>query len=190
MNRITLVALTFAVLVFAGFAARNNERHDTSLSAGDETAVKTVLNQFADSWNRHDMKAMHDLDTDDVEWINVVGHDWQGKEATFKGHTAIHKGMAAKVDMSIESAKVRLIAPNVAIAVTVLHFTASTDPRFAWTEASKTRASYTVVKRGGDWKIVHFQNTIIDPNAEKFDETQFDSTGFPPPGVDLGNPPR
>jgi hypothetical protein len=47
---------------------------------------------------------------------------------------------------------------------------------------SKSRASFTTVKRDGIWKIAHFQNTVIDPKAENVDETKFDATGFPPPG--------
>jgi hypothetical protein len=29
--------------------------------------VRSVVKEFANTWNRHDMKAMHELDTDDVE---------------------------------------------------------------------------------------------------------------------------
>lgn len=37
-------------------------------------AAREMVDKFADSWNRHDMKAMHDIDTKDVYWINVVDH--------------------------------------------------------------------------------------------------------------------
>ena len=77
------------------------------------------------------MKAMHELNTDDVEWINVVGHQWRGKATVTKGHAAIHKGMAAQTSMSVESATIRSIAPTVAVAVATMHFGASPDPRYA-----------------------------------------------------------
>ena len=66
------------------------------ISADDESAVRALVNEFANTWNRHDMKAMHELDTEDVEWINVVGHYWQGKPTVYKGHVAIHKGSRGK----------------------------------------------------------------------------------------------
>jgi hypothetical protein len=90
--------------------------------------------------------------------------------------------------MSVESATVRSIAPAVAVAVATMHFGASTDPRFPWVLAAKTRGSFTMVKRDGVWKIAHFQNTLIDPKAENDDETKWDATGFPPPGHPLYNP--
>jgi uncharacterized protein (TIGR02246 family) len=185
MNRIVLALA--AVVALTGFAIRDSAMANTlqTLSADDESAVRALVNEFANTWNRHDMKAMHELDTEDVEWVNVVGHHWRGKANVYKGHTAIHKGMCATTTMSVESATIRSIAPNVAIAVATLHFGASTDPHFSWVVANKTRASFTMVKRDGIWKIAHFQNTVIDPKAENDDETKFDATGFPPPGHPL-----
>jgi len=47
--------------------------------------------------------------------------------------------------------------------------------------AVKTRASFTMVKRDGIWKIAHFQNTVIDHKTENDDVPKWDATGFPPP---------
>ena len=177
MNRIVLAML--AVIALSGCTTNTQP----AFSADDESAVRALVNEFANTWNRHDMKAMHELDTEDVEWINVVGHYWRGKATVYKGHVAIHKGMSAKTSVSVESATVRSIAPNVAVAVATMHWGGSLDPRFSsWVLESRSRASFTTVKRDGIWKIAHFQNTVIDPKAENVDETKFDATGFPPPG--------
>jgi uncharacterized protein (TIGR02246 family) len=181
MKRIVFAIV--AVIALSGFTTRSYARTHTlpALSAADESAVRALVSQFADSWNRHDMKAMRELDTEDVEWISVVGHYWRGKDTVYKGHTAIHKGMSAKTTAEVESATVRSIAPNVAMAVATMHFSASTDPRFTWVTAAKTRASFTLVKRAGIWKIVHFQNTEIAPKSEHDDLPSFSENGFPPP---------
>ena len=89
---------------------------------------------------------------------------------------------------SVESATIRSITPTVAIAVATMHFVPAPDHRYPWNAAAKTRASFTMVKRDGIWKIAHFQNTVIDPKAENDDETKWDVTGFPPPGHHLYNP--
>jgi hypothetical protein len=90
--------------------------------------------------------------------------------------------------LSVESATIRSIAPTVAVAVATLHFVPAPDPRYPWLTAAKTRASFTMVKHDGIWKIAHFQNTVIDPKAENDDIPKFDATGFPPPGHPLYNP--
>jgi uncharacterized protein (TIGR02246 family) len=181
MNRIAWAML--AVTALSGLTATGAATTSAPpvLSAADESAVRGLVSEFANTWNRHDMKAMHELDAEDVEWINVVGQHWRGRTTVFKGHTAIHKGMSAGTSMSVESATIRPIAPSVAIAVATMHFGASANPRFAWVIAAKTRGSFTMVKRDGSWKIVHFQNTVIDPKAEHDDVPSFDATGFPPP---------
>lgn len=182
----TILAM-LAVISVSGVAIQASVMMNTppALSAADELAVRALVNEFANTWNRHDMKAMHELDTEDVEWINVVVHYWRGKATVYKGHVAIHKGMCATTTMSVESVTIRSIAPTVAIAVATMHGGPSLDPHFPWVVANKTRASFTMVKRDGIWKIVHFQNTVIDPKAEGDDETKWDATGFPPPGHPL-----
>jgi uncharacterized protein (TIGR02246 family) len=181
MNRIVLAML--AVTVLSGCNTGDSAMTTTppAFSAEDDSAVRALVNEFANTWNRHDMQAMHELDTEDVEWINVVGHHWRGKTTVTKGHAAIHKGMYAQVSMSVESAAIRSIAPAVAVAVATMHFGPSLDPRHSWVVAAKTRGSFTMVKRDGIWKIAHFQNTVIDPKTENDDLPKWDATGFPPP---------
>lgn len=181
MNRTVLAML--AVIALSGCTTRDSAMTNTppAFSADDESAVRALVNEFANTWTRHDMKAMHELDTEDVEWINVVGHYWRGKATVYKGHVAIHKGMSAGTSMSVESATIRSIAPTVAVVVATMHFGASPDPRYSWVVGSKTRGSFTMVKREGIWKIAHFQNTVIDPKTENDDVPKWDATGFPPP---------
>jgi uncharacterized protein (TIGR02246 family) len=181
MNRIVLAML--AVITLSGYSVRDCAMTNTrpAFSAEDESAVRALVNEFANTWNRHDMKAMHELDTEDVEWINVVGHYWQGKATVYKGHVAMHKGMSATTKISVDSETVRSIAPTVAVAVATMHFVPAPDPRYPWLTAAKTRASFTMVNRDGVWRIAHFQNTMIDPKTENDDIPKWDATGFPPP---------
>ena len=128
MNRIVLAM--FAAIVLSGFTTRDSASANTppAFSSDDESAVRSLVNEFANTWNRHDMKAMHELDTEDVEWINVVGHYWRGQETVYKGHVAIHKGMSAKTSMSVESVTIRSIAPTVAVAVATMHLDRPSTP--------------------------------------------------------------
>ena len=178
-----LSMLGWMIFVLSGCTNEDSGMTNTppsALSVDDESAVRALVYEFANTWNRHDMKAMHELDTEDVEWINVVGHHWRGKATVYKGHDAIHKGMSATTSTSVESATIRSIAPTVAIAVATMHFVPVPDPHYPWLTAAKTRASFTMVKRDGIWKIAHFQNTTVDPEAEKNDPITWDESGFLP----------
>ena len=148
------------------------------LTAADESAVRAVVLEFAKTWNQHDMKAMHDLDTEDVHWINVSGNHWRGKGMVYKGHEEIHRILFAKSTMTVEKVEVRSIGPDVAVAVATLKgspamFLGETIPE-TW-----TRGSFVAVKRDGVWKFVHFQNTIINEEHEKADPVTWEN-GLPP----------
>jgi uncharacterized protein (TIGR02246 family) len=187
MKRTVLAML--GVMALSGCTTKDAEMTSTppAFSTDDESAVRALVNEFANTWNRHDMKAMHELDTEDVEWINVVGNHWRGKAVVFKGHDAIHKGMVANTSMSAEGAMIRSIAPTVAVAVATMHFGPSLDPRFPTVPAAKTRGSFTMVKRDGIWKIAHFQNTVVNPGAEQSDPITWDENGFPPGAKESNN---
>ncbi len=185
MDRAIMAML--AVLALSGCTTRESATGDSAMtsapaafSVADESAVRALVNEFANTWNRHDMNAMHELDTEDVEWINVVGHHWRGKAMVYKGHDVLHRSMAAKSDMSVESAIVRPIAPTVAVAVATMHFGANLDPRWPTGPAAKTRGTFIMVKRDGIWKIVHFQNTIINPATENNDLINWDEATLLP----------
>jgi uncharacterized protein (TIGR02246 family) len=181
MKRTALAMLAAGALSGCSTSNAGTTMTQPAFTAEDESAVRAIVSEFANTWNRHDMKAMHDLDTEDVEWVNVVGHHWRGKATVYKGHVAIHKGMEAKTSASVDTAMIRSIAPDVAVAVATMHFGVFAPPYRGEGVATKTRASFTMVKRDGLWKIAHFQNTVIDPKAENDDIPKWDATGFPPP---------
>ena len=151
-----------------------------ALSSQDESAVRAIVAEFAHTWNRHDMKGMHELDTEDVEWINVAGDLWRGKATVYKGHDMIHRTIYAKTPMSVESVEVRSLAPDVAVAVARMKFERALVPSGHEVPELRTRGSLIMAKRGEGWKIVHFYNTTIDPDAEKNDPATWDETGFRP----------
>ena len=153
-----------------------------SLSSVDESSVRAVVSEFASTWNRHDMFGMHELDTEDVEWINITGNHWRGKPDVYKGHDTIHRTIFAKTEMSVESAVIRAIVPDVAVAVATMKFGPVIIPSGQEIPELKTRGSFVLVKHGGTWKIAHFHNTSVDAEAERNDPITWDATGYLPGG--------
>ena len=166
MNR-TIIALLF----LAAFAADtpNSAAQSHALAGNEEAAIRAVVAEFAKSWNRHDMKAMHELNTNDVEWINVSGNHWRGNADVYKGHDAIHRTVFANTGMSIEGVTVRPLTPDVAVAVTTMKFGPHVSPSGQKVGELKTRASFVLIQGQGAWKVSHFHNTILDPKADEID---------------------
>ena len=168
--------MMLAILLLPGCATEDVDM----LTANDESAVRALVSEFADTWNRHDMTAMHALDTDDVEWINVAGNYWRGKAAVYKGHDTIHRTIFAQTSMSVVETTVRAIAPDVALAIATMTFGPVTGPNGQVAAEIRTRGTFTAVRHQGAWQITHFQNTTIDPDAERNDPITWDETGFLP----------
>jgi uncharacterized protein (TIGR02246 family) len=187
MNRTVLAML--AVTALAGCTTKDSEMTSTppAFSTDDEGAVRALVHEFANTWNRHDMKGMHELDTEDVEWVNVTGHYWRGKATVYKGHDTIHRTIFAKTSMRVEQTAIRSIAPDVAIAVATMTFGPVITPTGQQLPEIKTRGSFTTVKSEGIWRIAHFHNTIVDLEAEKNDPITWDASGFLPGGKESDN---
>jgi hypothetical protein len=77
-------------------AQNDNPSTGSPVSVADEAAIHAILDRQTDAWNRHDMGAFVADATPDVDWINVVGMHWQGRETVMKAHALLHKGMFAK----------------------------------------------------------------------------------------------
>ena len=184
MKILTLAAVTLTALIgVVGHTTAQSPSESAAktevLTRKDEAAVREIVAEFNKAWNSHDMKAMHALNTDDVEWINVTANHWRGNAVVLKGHSTIHRTIVAKTDMSVEKILVRSIAPGVALAVATMKFGPTATPTGEVLPA-RTRGTFTMVKQGAAWKIAHFQNTIIDPIAEKHDPITWDETGWLP----------
>jgi len=175
--------MTLAVMALSACTTKESRVTSTpppALTASDESAVRMLVSEFASTWNRHDMRAMHALDADDVEWINVTGNYWRGKAAVYKGHDTIHRTIFSKTSMSVVDIAIRPIAPGVALAVATMKFGPVISPKGEAAPDLKTRGTFTAVDRDGVWRIAHFQNTTVDPDAEKNDPITWDETGFLP----------
>jgi hypothetical protein len=82
--------------------------------------------------------------------------------------------------MSVERVLMRAIAPGVAVAVATMIFGPVMTPSGEELRELKTRGSFILVKHDGAWKIVHFQNTSVDAEAEQNDPITWDSSGYLP----------
>jgi uncharacterized protein (TIGR02246 family) len=149
-----------------------------TLSAIEEDAVRAVVHKYAEAWNAHDMIGLHDIDTDDVQWINVRGNHWLSKETVHKGHEAILRTALSKATLEVLSLDVRGIAPGVAIAVAIMKFGPLIIPSGQEVPYVKTIGSFVMLGGGREWKINHFHNTLIDAESEQHDPTTWDESGY------------
>jgi uncharacterized protein (TIGR02246 family) len=139
---------------------------------GDERAVRDVIARCEAAWNAGDGTAFAAVMHDDVDFVGILGERYHGKEIVESGHrhilTTIYKD--SKACYSVE--RVRLLKPDVAVAVihekitshlpqAVVASTARQRQMSPDMHDSEQRATLTLLKHAGQWKIVAFHNTCV-----------------------------
>jgi uncharacterized protein (TIGR02246 family) len=131
----------------------------------EETAVKKVILDFADAWNHHDAKAMADLHTEDVNFINIFGQWWSGRNEVEEGLRRAHSALLAKSKMLLNIEQVRFLVPTVAVVHGTMELVDAPPET-----SGRCHSIRVLAKANGRWLISSFQNTLIragDPAARK-----------------------
>jgi uncharacterized protein (TIGR02246 family) len=141
------------------------------LSSSDATAIRAVIDRQMDAWNSHDMDAFVAETTPDVDWVNIVGMHWQGRETVRRAHAELHKTIFAHSRMlPPETLLLRSIAPDVVIAVRKSRIEgAGPTPRGTSYPDGGNILTLVFVKRETGWRISHAHNTPINRDAGRHD---------------------
>jgi uncharacterized protein (TIGR02246 family) len=135
----------------------------SSVSSADEAAIRAIIDRQTEAWNKHDMDAFVAETMPDVDWINIVGRHWKGRETVLKAHAAVHKGMFANSRMlTPEITMMREIAPNVVVETHINRIEGvGASPSGAPYPDSGNLITLVFVKTQGGWRIAHAHNTTI-----------------------------
>jgi uncharacterized protein (TIGR02246 family) len=128
----------------------------------DEQAVQRLASQFERAWNTHDMTLLGEMVTDDVDFVNVIGLQWKGRQQVVDAHAALHRDRFTNSVWANERVTVQFVRPDVALA------------RVEWTTRGDLQGKagnlqpgpprrgiflWVVVKEAGAWRIRAVQNT-------------------------------
>ena len=143
-------------------------------SSSDEEAVRSVVNEFPDAWNRHDTDALGALFAEDADFVNVTGTYWKGRESIQLNHAFTHgavpidstgvtvpkgiHGIFKTSTLHFKQIDVRFLRKDVAVAhiqTEMLGDARTKNPR-------RTLVVMILTREGGRWLIAVAQNTEIN----------------------------
>ena len=123
-------------------------------STDDEAAIRKIIADGQDAWNRRDAKALAAHISEDHDHINVDGAWRSGRAETEKAVTAF---LATKrINNTMSVAKIRFLTPDVAVVVIRNEYS---DDQKNW----KSISTSVFHKINGIWWNEAFQNTIVQP---------------------------
>ena len=127
------------------------------LAAADRAALEQIVRQLEAAWNGGDGAAFGAPFAADADFVNVRAEHVRGRDAIVQGHAAIfqtiYAGSAAR--LTIES--MRLLSGDVALVHVHSELTVPAGPLQGQQSA---RFSMVLTRRGGDWQIASFHNTL------------------------------
>ena len=134
-----------------------------------ETAIQTLLQAQQDAWNKNDSGAYAAVFTSDVDFINIRGQIFTGKQAVTDVHTKIFAGPFKGSTILIVIRAFKLLAPGVALVDTDQTVTGyiGLPPGIvpSSTGTLLTHFKYIAVKQtDGSWLFSSGQNTSALPN--------------------------
>ena len=135
----------------------------------DEKAVLAATEAILTSWNNHNYADIATYTTPDVDWVNIVGMWWKGRDAMQKAHQAYHARMFKNTSLTTVSTTVRFITPDVAIVHDITHVSAFTSPDGHQLGNGQNIATLVFVKQHGKWLLTAGETVPIDANAAKHD---------------------
>ena len=147
--------------------------HRTALAAEtDEEGIRKTVNDFAETFNRHDSNAFGALFAPDADLVNVNGQRWKGRREIQTNFAFLHATIPP------DSAGVSLPAQTYGVFKALTYLFDRVDVRFvhkdvalahvAWTQLGDARfkeprrgmLSFLVTRDGDRWVLNAVQNTL------------------------------
>jgi uncharacterized protein (TIGR02246 family) len=135
---------------------------DDTNHAQDEAAIRKIVADNIDAWNRRDAKAQVAHFSEDIDHIGVQGL-WRSNRAELeKGFTAGFPTTRNVVSGSVE--RIRFLTPDVAVVVVRREYVGEFRDSTGHDKESRKAISTSIFhKVNGNWLIEAFQNTYVRP---------------------------
>ncbi len=130
----------------------------------EEEAVKLVVANYENAWNRHDAKGLAELYHSDATWVNWFGAYSRGQKDIQEHYQAVHSTYfktSHYYTRSIED--VAFVKPDVAIMHVRTGLTG--DERYPG-QTFEFRRTLVLTKRDGAWRILAGQNAKLNEGVK------------------------
>lgn len=131
----------------------------------DKEAIQSQIEAMVESWNQHDFSDMENYTTEDVDWVNVVGMWWKGRDEVQFAHQAFHETMFRNVNLELKFSNIRFITDDVAVAHIITHYGEYQTPDGNTMGNTDDIATLVYVKKNGRWLLTAGENVSINEAA-------------------------
>ena len=152
------ILLIPVMLVFmtVGCKQNNDQRKD-------EEAIRNVILQMTEGFNKHDAKAATQMYTSDADFVNVRGDKYTGAEEIQQKLGAIFLTRAKQATLKTLNVSVRFVNPELAIAHVTNELSGLVDSTGVTLPSHQELSVRVFIKESDNWRVTAFHNTLIRP---------------------------
>ena len=127
----------------------------------DEEAVRLVITQFVDCWNRHDMAALSALFANDADFVDVFGNWFKDRGTIERILAERHATVFRDSRFTEKEVVVRASKPDLAVVHAVIELSGAFDREGRQLGPGVGVITSVIEKTDEGWRIIALQNTAI-----------------------------
>lgn len=160
MNKL-IFSILLALILVLGHNLANAQQFDTTK---ETAAVKELVKNYEDAWNRHDAKALADNYDTNATWVNWFGAYYIGKKDIQDHYETVHNTYFKPSYYHTRSIEdITFIKPDVAISHVRTGLTG--DARYPG-QTFEFRRTIILTKHDGAWLILAGQNAKLNEGVK------------------------
>ncbi len=127
----------------------------------DEAAIRNIEQVWDDGWNKHDPKMMVSVLAEDVDFVNVAGEWFKGRDAFQKHMERAHATIFAQSTRRTIDTDVKFLTPEIAVVHSSARISGDKAADGSPRSPRNVLMTRVVMKRAGEWVVVAAHNTNV-----------------------------
>ena len=159
---IKTIAAVILATVFFGLSGCSspNETAQNQVRAEDEEAIRRVITDSVESFNRHEPPAPGSF-TSDADFVNVYGMWRRGPAEIESRQDERMKTILRDAKITLKDVRIRFIKPDVALVHRLQEMSGMRDDNDQIMPPHQEMGMRVLVKEQGKWLTTAFHNTIV-----------------------------
>jgi uncharacterized protein (TIGR02246 family) len=163
MTSIRLSTAVAIVPLFFFSPAASRAQNPSSGNEADTAAIKQLVANYSEAFNRHDAHAIGMLFADDADFTNLRGMSRHGRQEIEPFFGTLFTGILKNAQRTDSVRSLRFLSPEIAAVDTDCVITGSKSPTGAENPPRKGLLELIVTKQSGQWLITLFHEQDLPP---------------------------
>jgi len=134
--------------------------------ANDEKAIRQLVADFVEAWNKHDAQAFAETFTEDADFTSVRGDSAHGRKAVEDFHAPMFATRFKNTHQTAVDIQIRFLSSDIASVDVRWEMTGALESDGTTIPIRKGLLNWAVTRHGGRWLISVMHNQELTPRKQ------------------------